>query len=139
MANAREDFFKQKHFAVVGASKDQTKYGTKVLKWYQARDIDVTPIHPVQSELEGLKTIKSVAELATPTETSISIITPAPITLEVLKKASELNVPSIWLQPGAEDATVIEFIDNSDLKGKVVYGGPCVLVEGDSLRAKASL
>ncbi|KAK1231698.1 hypothetical protein PQX77_005184 [Marasmius sp. AFHP31] len=139
MAEARENFFKQKQFAVVGASKDQSKYGTRVLKWYQARDIQVTPVHPVQTELEGLQTVKNVGELAAPTETSVSIITPAPVTLEVLKKANELKIPSIWLQPGAEDATVIDFINNSDLKGKVVYGGPCVLVEGDDLRARASL
>jgi hypothetical protein len=42
-------FLSQSHFAVVGASKDQTKFGTKLLKWYQARELDVTPVHPVRS------------------------------------------------------------------------------------------
>ncbi|KAF9267901.1 NAD(P)-binding protein [Marasmius fiardii PR-910] len=136
---AKQNFFKQKNFAVVGASKDQKKYGTKVLQWYKARDLDVTPIHPVQAELEGIKTLKNVGELSAPTETSISIITPAVITLQILEKAKELSVPSIWLQPGAEDASVIDFINNNDLKDKVIYGGPCILIEGDSLRARSSL
>lgn len=41
-------FFSQPHFAVVGASKDATKFGTKLLKWYQERKLDVTPVHPVR-------------------------------------------------------------------------------------------
>ncbi|KAG7089445.1 hypothetical protein E1B28_011130 [Marasmius oreades] len=139
MAQVRQDFFKQKSFAVVGASKDQAKYGTKVLQWYKTRNLDVTPIHPVQTELEGIKAIKSVEELSAPSETSISIITPPPVTLGILKKAKELSVPSIWLQPGAEDASVVDFIDKNGLKDKVVYGGPCILIEGDSLRARSSL
>ncbi|EEB97266.1 hypothetical protein MPER_03457 [Moniliophthora perniciosa FA553] len=107
MASAKSAFFKQSSFAVVGASKDQTKFGTKVLQWYKTRNLNVTPIHPVQSELEGIKTIKSVEQLEAPTKTSLSIITPAPITIEILKKAKELSVPSISLQPGAEDAGII--------------------------------
>ncbi|KAK7044167.1 hypothetical protein VNI00_007887 [Paramarasmius palmivorus] len=140
MATAKNAFFNQSSFAVVGASKDQTKFGTKVLQWYKARDLDVTPIHPVQSELEGIQTVKSVDGLKAPAETSLSIITPAPITLEVLKKAKDLSVPSIWLQPGAEDANVVQFIKDNGLENRVVYGGPCILVEGDDLRsAKATL
>lgn len=58
------------YFAVLGASKDQSKVGTKVgfvvsnvdcmhflnvisrqiLKWYQVRDKDVVPVHPVCSD-----------------------------------------------------------------------------------------
>jgi predicted CoA-binding protein len=62
------------------------------------------------------------------------------ITLEVLKKAKDLSVPSIWLQPGAEDANVVQFIKDNGLENRVIYGGPCILVEGDDLRdAKATL
>lgn len=46
----------------------------------------------------------------------------------------ELNVPSLWLQPGAEDDTVKSFIHANGLEDKVIYGGPCILVEGDGVR-----
>lgn len=59
-------FLSSPRYAVVGASKDQSKYGTKVgsmhdvtirlvahvmqvLKWYIARKKEVTPIHPVNT------------------------------------------------------------------------------------------
>ena len=55
------------------------------------------------------------------------------VTLGILEKAKELGTPALWLQPGAEDETVIEYIKNNDLKDRVIYGGPCILVEGDDI------
>ncbi|KAF5321554.1 hypothetical protein D9619_001475 [Psilocybe cf. subviscida] len=120
-------------FAVVGASKDTSKYGTRVLKWYQARSFDVTPVHPKEEELEGVRTLTSIAELPTPTVTSVHIITPPRVTLGILEKAKELGTPALWLQPGAEDDTVIDYIKSSGLQDRVIYGGPCILVEGDNI------
>ncbi|KAI0705033.1 hypothetical protein C8T65DRAFT_653493 [Cerioporus squamosus] len=70
LVDVQKKFLSSPHYAVVGASKDRSKFGTKVLKWYQARNKDVTPVHPKEDELEGLKTIQSIAELPAPTETS---------------------------------------------------------------------
>lgn len=47
----QKTFLSSPYFAVVGASKDQKKFGTRVLKWYQVRDLSVTPVHPVRSML----------------------------------------------------------------------------------------
>ncbi|SJL07486.1 uncharacterized protein ARMOST_10836 [Armillaria ostoyae] len=123
-------FLSSPSFAVVGASKDQTKFGTKVLKWYQARDLDVKPVHPKEPELEGIATVQKISELSAPDQTSISI------TLGILKEAKELSVPALWLQPGAEDAAVVEYIKENGLADRVIYGGPCILVEGDGIRSQ---
>lgn len=128
-------FFSSPLFAVVGASKVQAKYGTRVLRWYQARQLPVQPVHHREYELEGLKTVKSIADLAAPTRTSISIITPPNVTLGILKAAKDLGVPALWLQPGAEDPEVVKYIKESGLADRVVYGGPCVLRDGDGIRS----
>ncbi|KAI8993953.1 NAD-P-binding protein, partial [Trametes punicea] len=121
------------HYAVVGASKDQSKFGTKVLKWYQARNKDVTPVHPKEDELESLKTVRTIADLPAPTETSVHIITPPKVTLGILEQAKALGVPALWLQPGAEDETVVSYIKENGLQDRAIYGGPCILVEGDGV------
>ncbi|KAG6866392.1 hypothetical protein C0991_004676 [Blastosporella zonata] len=140
-------------FAVVGASKDQTKVGNRILRWYQNRELNVIPVHPKELELEGIKAITDISELSSPLTTALSIITPpkvrAPppperrsplyrtfqITLAVLKKAKDLGVPSYWIQPGAEDESVLEFIKENDLTDRVIHGGPCILVLGDGIRS----
>ena len=98
-----------------------------------------------------MKTIRSIAELPSPSETSISVITPAKvcaflylcekhekqrryqITLGILEQAKALDVPALWIQPGAEDEAVVNYIKENGLESKVIYGGPCILVEGDGI------
>ncbi|KAF6763138.1 CoA-binding protein [Ephemerocybe angulata] len=140
-AAIQKTFLASPFFAVVGASKDQSKFGTKVLKWYKSRDYQVTPVHPKESELEEISALKAISDLPSPKETSISVITPPKVTLSLLQLAKELSVPALWLQPGAEDAAVVEYIKESGLGDRVIYGGPCILVEGDSIaeRLKSNL
>ncbi|TDL24286.1 NAD-P-binding protein, partial [Rickenella mellea] len=126
-------FLSAPRYAVVGASKDQTKYGTKVLRWYLTRDKVITPVHPKEGQLEAVPTVTSLSELPLPKETSVSIITNPKITLGILEKAKELGVPALWLQPGAEDETVIKYIKESGMEDKVIYGGPCILTQGDGI------
>ncbi|KDQ55693.1 hypothetical protein JAAARDRAFT_37108 [Jaapia argillacea MUCL 33604] len=135
MASAREiqkTFLSAPRFAVVGASKDASKYGTKVLRWYLARNKPVTPVHPKEDELEGIATVRTLADLPSPSETAISIITPPKITLGILEQAKALSIPTLWLQPGAEDETVTAYI-HDNLSDRVIYGGPCILRDGDGL------
>jgi len=134
LAEIKRSFLSATRFAVVGASKDQSKFGTRVLKWYQARAFDVTPVHPKEGELEGVKTVNALSELPGPfDETSVSIITPPKVTLGILESAKELGIRALWLQPGAEDEAVIDYVNSSGLSDRVILGGPCVLVEGDDV------
>ena len=100
-----------------------------------------------------------LTKLPAPTETSVSIITNAKVslvplssrlpllslqlrgqvTLGLLQQAKQLNIPALWLQPGAEDDSVKGYIQANGLEDKVIYGGPCILVEGDGIRQKSLL
>lgn len=105
-----------------------------------------------EDELAGVTAVRTLADLPDPTHTSVSIITNPKvrwlipllvysfgltsvpkITLGLLEQAKALNIPTVWLQPGAEDETVVSFIKENGLEGKAIYGGPCVLVEGDTI------
>ncbi|KAH9932436.1 CoA binding domain-containing protein [Fomitopsis serialis] len=117
----KKTFLSSPKYAVVGASKDEGKFGTKVLRWYLARDKEVTPVHPKEDELAGVTAIRTLADLPDPTHTSVSIITNPKITLGLLEQAKTLNIPpsSRILRKRSGD--------------KAIYGGPCVLVEGDTI------
>ncbi|KIK41263.1 hypothetical protein CY34DRAFT_85730 [Suillus luteus UH-Slu-Lm8-n1] len=121
------------HFAVVGASTDKSKFGTKVLEWYIQRDKSVTPVRPSNDELGGIKTIRSLADLANPTETSVSIITPAKITINLLKQVEELSIPAVWCQPGATDVACVQFIKGNGMSDRVLFEGECILRDGDGV------
>jgi len=132
-SEAQTRFFKSPEFAVVGASTVEEKYGTKVLKWYINHGKTVTPIHPKETELQGIETLRSLKDLPSPHATSVSIITPAKITLGLLQEVSALNIPAVWIQPGADDEAVREYIETEGLQDRVILGGPCVLVDGEGI------
>ncbi|KAF7291095.1 NAD(P)-binding protein [Mycena kentingensis (nom. inval.)] len=134
-SSIQKKFLSASTFAVVGASKDTNKFGTKILNWYKARGMPVHPVHPRETELEGIPTVASIADLPAPAETSISVVTPPKVTLSILESALALSVPALWIQPGAADDEVVAWIKENGMADRVVWGGPCILVLGDKLRA----
>ncbi|KAF8840852.1 NAD(P)-binding protein [Paxillus ammoniavirescens] len=126
-------FLTHKKYAVVGASTDQSKWGTKILQWYIARNMDVTPVHPTNGELEGLKTVKSIDELPSPKETALSIVTPGKITIRLLEQAKAQGVPAVWIQPGAADKDCVEYIANNGMTDRVLWQGECLWRDGDGV------
>ncbi|KAF8206032.1 CoA-binding protein, partial [Mycena galopus ATCC 62051] len=103
-------FLSAPSFAVVGASDDETKFGTIVFKTMLEQGLDVVPINPFVPESQGVPCLDSLAEIADPARTSISIVTQPSVTLQILREATALGIFAVWLQPGAEDAAVLEFI-----------------------------
>jgi len=112
-------------FAVVGASSDRDKYGNKVLRCYQQHGLEVFPINPRASEIEGLKAYPSLESLPKPVG-GISVITPPKITESVVQEAIRAGVTRIWMQPGADSPEAIRVAEAAGLE--VIAGGPCLLV-----------
>lgn len=105
-------------------------------RWYKEHGFDAIPIHPRESSVEELQTVASVYDIRDPTSTSMSIITPPRVTLQIVKAAIlELGIAAVWLQPGAEDDEVKAWVDELDdcYKNRIILGGPCILVDGEQL------
>ncbi|CAH0015306.1 unnamed protein product [Clonostachys rhizophaga] len=135
-------FFSAARFAVVGASSNPAKFGHKVHAWYLAHKLPVTPVNPGSGSVtvggQDYPTVKNVQELADPQNTGVSIITPPPVTLDVLKAAKTAGIPAVWLQPGTFNKEVLDFALADGAFDAVVYGdggrgseGWCVLVDGE--------
>jgi len=121
-----EIFLQSTLIGVVGASSNRGKFGNKVLRCYLENQRAVIPVHPKETEIEGLACVASVADL--PNEVnSISVITPPQITESVVKMAAEKGIENIWMQPGAESPAAISFCQEKGIN--LIADGTCVLVE----------
>ncbi|OJD29604.1 binding domain-containing protein [Diplodia corticola] len=151
MEAAFKTFFTSPRFAVAGASSDRAKFGHKVFVWYLHHSLPVTPINPGSSSITALSkphtTSPSPAALPSPSETALSVITPPPVTLQLLQEAKEVGIRAVWLQPGTFDDKVLEFAEEA-WPGAVIAGGKwgrngghgegwCVLVDGEEALAVA--
>ncbi len=112
-------------YAVVGASSDRDKYGNKVLRAYQQRGMEVYPINPRATEIEGLKAYATLADVPVKLR-AISVITPPAITEHVVEAAAAAGVRMVWMQPGAESNEAIRKAEALGME--VIAGGPCFLV-----------
>lgn len=112
-------------FAVAGASNDRSKYGNKVLRCYMQNDRRAFPVHPRETEIEGLAACPSLADVPEPIH-GLSIITPPDVTVGIVKDALGEGVRYVWMQPGAEHPDAIAEAESSG--AIVIHGGPCLLV-----------
>src|SRR5512138_621391 len=84
-------------FGVAGASTNRDKYGNKVLRCYLQKGRRAIPVHPREPSIEGVACVRSVAEL--PAEVaSLSIVTPPPVTEQVVEQAIARGVRHVWMQ-----------------------------------------
>ena len=120
-----QDFLAGQTYAVVGASSNREKYGTKVLRCYQQHGREVFAVHPREPLIEGATTVTELARLPKPVH-GISIITPPAVTEQLVEEAAKLGVKRIWMQPGAESPKAIARAEELGLR--VIANGPCLLV-----------
>lgn len=120
-----DDFLAGQVFAVVGASTNREKYGNKVLRCYLQNDLVAWPVHPRETEIEGVACAADLASLPEPVH-GVSIITPPAVTEDIVKAAAEAGIKRVWMQPGAESNEAISMA--KDLGLSVIAGGPCLLV-----------
>ncbi|MFT5050080.1 MAG: putative CoA-binding protein [Chlamydiales bacterium] len=122
---AIKEFLAGRVFAVVGASRDRSKYGNKVLRCYLQNDRVAWPVHPREAEIEGIECSPDLASLPE-SVSGISVITPPSVTEDVVEQAARAGIGRIWMQPGAESPAAVERARELGLH--VIHGGACLLV-----------
>jgi predicted CoA-binding protein len=95
-----------KSVAVVGASKDRSKYGNKAVRAYARQGYQVFPVHPKETEIEGWPAFKSIMDVPVrPGE--VSVYLPPPVLLRVLPDIAARGCDELWLNPGTESEEVL--------------------------------
>ena len=96
-----------KTIAVVGASSQRRKFGNKCVRAYQTAGWQVFPVHPGETEIEGLAVYRRLADV--PGELDrISVYLPPAVTLELLGEIAAKGAGEVWLNPGSADARVLD-------------------------------
>jgi len=97
-----------KTIAVLGASRDRSKYGNKCVRAYHDAGWQVLPVNLGSAEpIEGLPTVRRLADLRGPLD-RISVYLPPPVTLDLLDEIAGAGAGEVWFNPGSADARVLE-------------------------------
>jgi hypothetical protein len=92
--------------AVIGASNDRRKFGNKALRAFAARGYTVIPVNPREPEVEGLQAYPSVLDIPGPVDMA-TVYVPGDIGVRLMPELAKKGIPEVWLNPGADDQSVI--------------------------------
>jgi uncharacterized protein len=104
-----------KTVAVIGASSNRQKFGNKALRAFVQRGYTVIPINPTEAEVEGHRAFASVLDVPGTIDMA-TLYVPAPVGMRVMDDLVKKGVPEVWLNPGADDRTVVEKAHSLGLK-----------------------
>ena len=123
--NKIASFLSAKTYAVAGASARRHKYGNKVFRALVDSGRDTYPLNPVAGDIEGHQAYARIGDLPIVPE-SLSIITPAVVTRQVVSDAITAGGKNIWMQPGAEDESASQAARDAGIN--VIDDGSCLLI-----------
>jgi predicted CoA-binding protein len=104
-----------KTVAVIGASSNREKFGNKALRAFAQRGYTVIPINPSEREVEGHRAYQSVLDVPGAIDLATVYVAP-PVGVRVMDDLAQKGVPEVWLNPGADDRSVVEKARSLGLK-----------------------
>ncbi|GIX43060.1 MAG: CoA-binding protein [Leptospiraceae bacterium] len=98
--------------ALVGATNDKSKYGNIIFHDLLNKGYTIYPVNPKATTIDGHKAYKNLEELLKEHQIDLVVfVVPPKITYDILQEALRLNLKKVWIQPGAGNEEVREFLE----------------------------
>jgi predicted CoA-binding protein len=130
-----EKFFSGRRWAVIGVSRDEDKFGSIVHRRLKARGEEVYAVNPNIPDINGEPCYPSLSRLPSAVE-QIVIVVPPRLTEQVVREAADRGIERVWMQPGAESASAVEYCETHGIN---VVSGRCILRYMDELDLREGL
>jgi hypothetical protein len=111
---AIEDFLNQKSIAVVGVSRNKTKFGNAIFTELVNRNYNVYPVNPNLNTFEGRKCYASLKDLPQGVECAILSVKPEEAK-KIVVDAKEAGIKRIWFQQGCKSDEAICFCKENSI------------------------
>ena len=131
MDQAIQDFINGKRIAVVGVSRDGTKFGHTAFAELAARGYQVFAVHPSAQEIAGAPCYPNLTALRGQVDGALVVVPPQQA-MSVLREAATIGLKNVWLQQGAESPEVLALA--RDL-GLGLVAKRCVLMYAPPVRS----
>lgn len=113
--------------ALVGATNDSSKYGNIIFRDMVRKNFDIVPINHKAKSVNGIPAFPDLISAANQKKIGLIVyVIPPSLTLKSLEEANSLGLKKVWIQPGAGDEQVREFLENNQFEFLM---DACVMVE----------
>ena len=122
------EFTELRVWAVVGVSTNPEKFGHKIFRSLRAAGYRVYGVNPVGGEIDGERLYSDLCALPEIPQV-VDIVVPPQITEQVARRCAELGVRNVWMQPGSESDTAIQYCHEHGIR---VVHDACAMVRARS-------
>ena len=113
--------------ALVGATNSETKYGNIIYKDLKKKGYQIFPVNPRATTVDGDRAYHTLEELHREHPVGLVVyVIPPKYTLENLEQTRDLGIDKVWIQPGAGDEEVRDYLNRG---GYSYLMDACVMVE----------
>lgn len=113
--------------ALVGASTNPEKYGHIIWQDLESKGFTVIPINRRGNTMGGRKSYESLITAKSEHDIGLVVyVIPPERTLESLKDANAAGLKKVWIQPGAGDSHVREYLEQN---GFEYLMNACVMIQ----------
>jgi len=99
-------FVAEPALALVGVSRSGKKFGNIALRELRSHGYRVYPLHPLATEIDGVRCFRSLAELPEPVG-GVVISVPPDQAVVVVRDAAAAGIRRVWLQQGSGSPYVV--------------------------------
>ena len=121
--NEIDDFLSRKTLAVVGASRDGTKYGSIVYRNLKKTGYKVLAVNPNAMAVDGDPCFPRLGALPETPEGAVLVVPPE-VSEQIVREAAAAGIRRVWMQPGAESEEAVRFCEKS---GMTAIAGLCIM------------
>jgi predicted CoA-binding protein len=131
MDQAIEDFINNKNIAVVGVSRNASKFGNLAYKELKERGYQVYAVNPALKEFQGELCYPDLSALQGKVDGVLLTVHPDQ-GLAVLEEASRVGIKNIWVQQQADSPALLE---SGRQLGLNLISGKCILMYAPPVRS----
>ncbi len=126
---AIDAFLKCHRIALVGISRQSDHFSRTLLKELRDKGLDVVPVNPAFSDLDGEEVFSDVASVQPPVEAAY-VATPPGASAAVVQQCFEAGLRNVWLHKGGggEGAASEAAIECGRTHNMQVVAGQCILM-----------
>ncbi len=119
-------------YAVVDASDSEEKYGFKVFRDLLESGYKVLPVNINEKVILGVRSYKTLSDIKEKIDVAIMVVKPE-VTKEIVKEALRNGIKNIWMQPGSEEVSAIQFCHENGIS---CISNACIMVQRNQMDNK---
>ena len=109
-----EDFVSQNNIAVVGVSRNKSKFGNYIYRELKKKDYRVFPVNPKLEFADGDKCYPDLSSVPEKLDGVIINVSP-PEAVNVIKDANKAGIRRVWLQQGSQSDEAVKFCEHNNM------------------------